>query len=142
MAPIGENMDIVNDIRNERCLTISTSSNPSIKDVYDLIKKAIRKVEKQTGVNNGNLRALFVGENKIGSSRSNVWHIAFNRDITDEEMRIINAKIESKTGSTMRKPKGVGSLLFKWGIVNNGKTKNYILSNIKHTYFKERTIRG
>ena len=122
----------------DRGLTISTGGNPSWKDVFSLIHKAIIKVEKRTGIRN-KLRALMIGENKHGSSRSRVWHLEFSRLLTKEEREEIE-HIAIRRNAIFPKP-NAGILIF-WGIENNGNTKNYVLVNPKHTYFKKVIVRG
>lgn len=127
-------------IIKHRCLTVSTSGNPKLNDIFKAIKSGIKAAERVSCEVNP-INALFVGENKEFSSRSRCWHVVFSRDLSDDEKRFIKYKIESMH-HIFPKPAGKAAILIVWGIENNDKHKNYIYSNQKHTYFKERKIRG
>ena len=136
MTEIGYDEEI--DFSYDKGLTISTSGNPSWERLFKAIRKAIVRAEKKTKVRR-RLRALLIGESKEGSSRSRVWHLEFSRIIDDEEKKEIEKIIKERCADF---PEPRGGTLIKWGIENNGFTKNYVLANPKHTKFKPCVIRG
>lgn len=136
MIEVGYDEEI--DFSYDKGLTISTAGNPSWKKLFAAIHKAIIRAEKKTKVRR-RLRALLIGESKEGSARSRVWHLEFSRIIDDEEKKEIEKIIKERNVDFPEPRSGV---LIKWGIENNGFTKNYVLANPLHTKFKPCVVRG